>query len=288
MAFCRNCGSELAEGTRFCTNCGAAVDEGTNFTAVSSEKKSRIDKFSIFYGVILFLLALVDYYSDPPAWTILLSVLIIVGAVFCLSRKYKFKIFTIMALLIAVFCLCAGVSQGNRMGFFKVPSDDDYAGVVNEVVSGTVSEAIAEKTEPSVENKVEKETAAKQIDLGEQEKASVVEEQKNVSAAEAEEKESIAEEKEAAKPVDGVDPELKAFLDSYEAFMDEYVDFMKKYTDGSGDPLAMLTEYTQIMTKYEDFAKKADAYDTNEMSTEDAKYYLEVMNRCNQKMLEVY
>lgn len=85
-----------------------------------------------------------------------------------------------------------------------------------------------------------------------------------------------------------MDPELKAFLDSYEAFMDEYVDFMKKYTDGSGDPLAMLTEYTQIMTKYEDFAKKADAYDTNEMSTEDAKYYLEVINRCNQKMLEVY
>ena len=70
--------------------------------------------------------------------------------------------------------------------------------------------------------------------------------------------------------------------------MDEYVDFMKKYMADPGNAIAMLSEYTDIMVKYEDFAEKVDKYDSDSMSTEDAKYYLEVVNRCNQKMLEMY
>jgi len=87
---------------------------------------------------------------------------------------------------------------------------------------------------------------------------------------------------------DGVDPDLKAFLDSYEAFVDEYVDFMKSYLNDPGNVVTMLTQYTEIMTKYEDFAEKVDNYNTEEMSTEDAKYYLEVTTRCTEKMLDLY
>ena len=50
----------------------------------------------------------------------------------------------------------------------------------------------------------------------------------------------------------------------------------------------MLGDYAAIMEKYEDFAEKIDKYDEKEMSTADAKYYLEVVNRCNQKMLDIY
>ena len=88
------------------------------------------------------------------------------------------------------------------------------------------------------------------------------------------------------KNTGGVDPDLKAFLDSYEDFVDEYVEFMKKYMANPTD-LSLLGEYSDMMTKYTDFATKVEKYDTNTMSTEDAAYYLEVTGRCTQKMLEI-
>ncbi|MBR0149137.1 MAG: hypothetical protein IJM23_08075 [Lachnospiraceae bacterium] len=84
----------------------------------------------------------------------------------------------------------------------------------------------------------------------------------------------------------GVDPDLKAFLDSYESFMDEYVEFMQKYKSG-GSSLDMMTEYLDMMNKYQDFAEKAEKYDTDSMSDADSKYYFEVMNRINAKILQM-
>ena len=99
-------------------------------------------------------------------------------------------------------------------------------------------------------------------------------------------KASAAETKAAEKPNQGVDPELKDFLDSYEAFVDEYVVFMQQYSKNPAD-LSLLARYTDIMQKYSDFAVKVEKYDTKEMSTEDAAYYIEVTSRCSQKMLKV-
>ena len=293
MAFCRNCGSEIPEGTKFCSNCGTSIDiqaEALNsndeqmkdivanaevFPRVSQmmgkqveEPVSKLDKFGKFYGIILMILAFVDFQSDPAALTIVLSVAIIAGCIFCFSKKYKLIGFTIVALILAIFCLLSGISQAKKIGLFKVPGSD-------KVVETTVEETFDKET-PVVENKVE-------------EKTEEVKETPVVEAVEEKEEqvveESVQEEKETIK---GVDPDLKAFLDSYEAFMDEYVDFMKKYMDDPSNAIAMLSEYTKIMEKYEDFAEKVDAYDSDKMSTEDAKYYLEVVNRCNQKMLEMY
>ena len=50
----------------------------------------------------------------------------------------------------------------------------------------------------------------------------------------------------------------------------------------------MLGEYSEIMTRYAVFAEKIDEYDSKTMSTEDAKYYIEVTSRCSQKMLDIY
>ena len=86
---------------------------------------------------------------------------------------------------------------------------------------------------------------------------------------------------------DGVNPELREFLDSYEKFVDKYVDFMKKYINDSSNVTKMLTEYTEIMEEYADFIEKVDAYDTETMSAADASYYIEVTSRCTQKMLEI-
>ena len=81
-----------------------------------------------------------------------------------------------------------------------------------------------------------------------------------------------------------VTPELKEFLDSYESFIDEYIAFMQKYNDSS-DSLSMLSDYNSMMSKYADFAQKVDAYNTDEMSAADAAYYLEVIDRVNQKLI---
>ena len=95
-----------------------------------------------------------------------------------------------------------------------------------------------------------------------------------------------AETKAAEKTNQGVDPDLKDFLDSYEAFVDEYVVFMQQYSKNPSD-LSLLAKYPDIMQKYNDFAVKVEKYDTETMSTEDAAYYIEVTSRCSRKMLMV-
>ena len=149
MAFCRNCGSEIADGVKFCTGCGTPVEsykassndfEFNNVNQNNNEglrhykkghkikkEETGFEKFSKFFGIILLLIAIVDYNSDPPILTIILSLAIIVGSIFCLSQKYRLKGFTIIALILSVFCLFAGMSQGKKLGFLKTPTYEEYA-----------------------------------------------------------------------------------------------------------------------------------------------------------------
>ena len=285
MAFCRNCGSEIADGVKFCTGCGTLVDnykassidfefnnvnQNNNEGLRHNKKRHKIkkeetgfEKFSKFFGIILLLIAIVDYNSDPPILTIILSLAIIVGSIFCLSQKYRLKGFTIIALILSVFCLFAGMSQGKKLGFLKTPTDEEYA------EAGYVVEKVDDA--PEIQIETNNNNTGNSNDVSPNEKESEPD-----------------RETESAQASDGVDPELKAFLDSYEEFMDEYILFMKKYMEDPGNAISMLTEYASIMEKYDDFAKKVDDYNEKDMSTEDAKYYLDVTNRINKKMLDLY
>lgn len=284
MVYCRNCGNEIPEGVKFCTNCGSTVDgfanevRGNEFDRMNqnddviSKKNSKrkvkreetgFEKFSKFFGVILLFIAIVDYNSDPPILTIILSLAIIVGAIFCLSQKYRLKGFTIIALVLAIFCLFAGISQGKKLGVLKTPTDKEYA------EAGYVVED--KDDAPEIQIDTTNNNVGNSNDVSSDEK-----------------KPEEAKETKPAQTADGVDPELKAFLDSYEEFMDEYILFMKKYMDDPGNAVTMLGEYASIMEKYGEFAEAVEKYDEKEMSTADAKYYLEVTNRINQKMLDIY
>lgn len=86
--------------------------------------------------------------------------------------------------------------------------------------------------------------------------------------------------------VDGMRPEFKEAMDSYEAFYDGYCDFMKEYADNPTD-ISLLAEYADMMSKAADMSKKFDAWDEDEMNDAELKYYLEVSNRVAQKLLEV-
>ncbi len=92
------------------------------------------------------------------------------------------------------------------------------------------------------------------------------------------------EDKETAE--NKVSSEFKELMDSYEEFFNEYVDFMKKYNNSS-DKTSMLTDYADFMSKYADMMSKLNAIDEDELSEEDAVYYVEVSARITKKLSEV-
>ena len=85
---------------------------------------------------------------------------------------------------------------------------------------------------------------------------------------------------------DGMRPEFKEAMDSYEKFFDDYVAFMKAYEE-SEDTMSMMAEYSAMMIQYADTMTKLQEIDQSALSVEETKYYTEVMLRINQKLLEV-
>lgn len=86
--------------------------------------------------------------------------------------------------------------------------------------------------------------------------------------------------------VDGMRPEFKEAMDSYEAFYDEYCAFMKKYNDNPTD-LTLLAGYADMLSKGEDMNAAFEEWDESEMNDVELKYYLDVNNRVMQKLLDV-
>ena len=444
MSFCGNCGNEVPEGMKFCPNCGTAVvkidtagtltdEESKSLHAINREwkpiphqmsqretramyindvpKPTGIDRFGRYYGIVLMLLSIIGFLTDPPLVTILLSATILAGSIFCLSKKYKLKGFTIVALILSAICLLAGAFQANKFGILKMPpkSGTKTSEVTNEnrptisVENNTAPQKPSSRDETfgritfsipgyymDIENndptekvfETDDETAlfifsvldqnvprssfanpeAKKL-LGNEVKEWIGEglgdltEEKSVydevaglqtmlmsytskeneaditcdvayindeadskvigilhmyydeyadkyaddfksaldsarlksgDVSSSSSTDDTSDPSETSRSSGGVDPDLKAFLDSYESFVDEYVAFMKKYMADPTNAISMLGEYTEIMDRYSDFADKIDKYDSKTMSTEDAKYYLEVTTRCTQKMLDIY
>lgn len=60
---------------------------------------------------------------------------------------------------------------------------------------------------------------------------------------------------------------------------------MTKYRD-EGNPVSMLADYTAMVARYTDAVSEIGSMDENSMSAEDWAYYLEVVNRVNQKLLD--
>lgn len=87
------------------------------------------------------------------------------------------------------------------------------------------------------------------------------------------------------KSADGIRPEFKEAMDSYEAFYDEYCDFMKKYNANPSDR-TLLDGYMDMLDRSVEMTEKFEAWDEGEMNDEELKYYLDVNNRVSQKMID--
>lgn len=74
-------------------------------------------------------------------------------------------------------------------------------------------------------------------------------------------------------------------MDSYEEFFDEYAEFMKKFSK-SGNSAELLMDYSSYMMKYADTMDKLQRIDSEELTIEEQKYYIEVMARIEEKLLE--
>ncbi len=88
------------------------------------------------------------------------------------------------------------------------------------------------------------------------------------------------------KSVDGMRPEFKKAMDSYEEFMTEYCEFMKKYKESDGTDLGLVADYADYMSKYAEWVEDFESWDDGEMNTEETAYYLDVQNRISKKLIE--
>ncbi len=134
-----------------------------------------------------------------------------------------------------------------------------------------------ENTESSHENENDEELSG--------ESSQESESSEEISDESSQEEES-SNEQQGESEQDGIDPDLIDFLESYEAFIDEYVAFMEKYQNEE-NPLSLMVQYAAMMGRYAEMSAKLDQYDPSEMSLEEAWYYYEVINRCNQKLSSV-
>lgn len=87
--------------------------------------------------------------------------------------------------------------------------------------------------------------------------------------------------------IDGMRPEFKEAMDSYEEFMEEYVVFMKKYANSDGTDVSILSDYATYMSKYAKFVEDFEKWEDEEMNTAETAYYIQVQSRVSQKLLEI-
>ena len=83
----------------------------------------------------------------------------------------------------------------------------------------------------------------------------------------------------------GIRPEFKEAMDSYEAFYDEYCHLMKQY-NANPTGLTLLSKYTDMLSRLADMDEKFKAWESEDLSNEELKYYLEVNNRITTKLLD--
>lgn len=182
-------------------------------------------------------------------------------------------------LLITLFCLCLifMTSCGKNK---TVSNDTDNVTLTSQAEETPDSKDTTENknitgNEPAKETDFKELTEAVSTDSNE--------DKSNATTSEdAENKDVSANE----KLVDGMRPEFKEAMDSYEAFYDEYCDIMKKYTENPSD-MELLTSYADMLTKAAEMSEKFEVWEDNEMNDTELKYYLDVNNRITKKLIDV-
>ena len=287
--YCRNCGSELDSGVKFCPACGARVEDGGEYPEIREEEdlydappeyweepfgqpedyndyyrppRRRRRKKSALLSFLCFLAGILALLSGSKALTFLLALGGIILGIAALAKDAGKRWLAITGLVLAGLSFFAGLSSRGRTP--RVPEPDPGAAAV----------AMVETTERSI--------PAEPIPEEPEEPAS---EEAQPTPEEAVTEETVPEgpQAPAAEEIDGVRPEIREVMESYEAFMDEYVSFMANY---DASDTGSLLKYTEILGKYAKFAEKATKIEDMDLTDEEALYYADVSLRISQKLLK--
>lgn len=79
----------------------------------------------------------------------------------------------------------------------------------------------------------------------------------------------------------GIRPQFKEALDAYEKFFDEYCSFLDSYDSSD---LSMLGKYISMMSQFSKTMKALEELKTDDLSSEELAYYLDVMLRISNKL----
>lgn len=120
--------------------------------------------------------------------------------------------------------------------------------------------------------------------LDEQEK--MQEEAEKESSSDEEETSDSGNDSDESALVDGMRPEFKEAMDSYEDFYDEYCDFMNEYAE---DPtnMELISKYSDLVSQATEVDSKFSAWDDGTLNDAELDYYLEVSGRVADKLLDV-
>ncbi|MBR5521178.1 MAG: hypothetical protein IKU54_04195 [Oscillospiraceae bacterium] len=86
--------------------------------------------------------------------------------------------------------------------------------------------------------------------------------------------------------MNGIRPEIKEALDSYEKFFDDYIVFINKYkTANSTEAISLMSDYARYMAQFAETMEAMEGMENIEMSDEEIIYYMEVTSRISRKLL---
>lgn len=179
---------------------------------------------------------------------------------------------TTITLLLALAMLLCLAACGSEKAPGTIPNTDAVAASGNDTVQGSQS-GTQEDAEPPVEGTDPEPNGEDVVAEPETEKTDP-------------EPVKESEPKEETESVDGIRPEFQEAMDAYEEFYTEYCDILKKYSQNPAD-FTLLTQYNELVTKAIEVDEAFEAWDEDEMSSEELKYYLEVNNRVMQMMVDV-
>ncbi len=86
--------------------------------------------------------------------------------------------------------------------------------------------------------------------------------------------------------VDGLRPEFKADMDSYEEFYDDFCEAIGKHKDNPSDR-SMFADYLIMLSELEEIEEKFDAWEDKDMNQSEIKYYLTVKSRVLKKIADM-
>ena len=273
--FCPNCGKKAEDGAKFCVECGHKfVNNTTPTTSAQNNKHTGTTEFKTLKCSECGGVMQVDEDKNIASCPYCGSASLVVESDYVKVHKQRINSVTgivqnainshrelskvRMKYAIRIWFVCLGLLL--------------VMAIVGIIIAAATGEFSRERESTRDIPAIESQTNASVVERSTEKETSVESKDNDTSI-------SIP----GVADVIGVDPELKAYLDSYEAFVDSYVEF--KETADQGDYAEYLAKLADLTSKMQEYNEAIANYDTSNMSTVDSLYFAQVTLRCSQKML---